>query len=61
MNRLVLTAVVTLHPLCGLVVKDRIECEFRQPRLDITGSRRTVAGKDIAPVTLAVDQQVFLA
>ena len=59
-NRFVLTAVVTLHPLGRLVVKDRLEGKFRQSCLDITGSCRTVTGEDITPVTLAINQQIFL-
>ncbi len=60
-DRFFLTTVVRQHPLRSLGVEYRLQGELRQPSLDITGSSGTIAGQDIAPVTLAIDQQVFLS
>ncbi len=59
-HRLLLAAIVGEHPLGGLLVEDHVEREFRQPRLDVTAGGRLVAREDVAPVALAVDQQVLL-
>ena len=55
-----LAAVVGQHPLGGFLVEDHFGGELRQARLDVTPRGGLVAREDIAPVTLAVDQQVFL-
>ena len=60
MNRLVLTSVIGLHPLSCLGIKNRLEGELRKPRLNITGSRSSIAGKDVSPVTLTINEQIFL-
>ena len=57
---LLVAAVVGAHPLRGLAVEHHVEGEFRQPRLDVSAGRRLVAREDVAPVALAVDQQVLL-
>ena len=55
-----LAAVVGQHPLGGFLVEDHFGGELRQARLNVTPRGGLVAREDIAPVTLAVDQQVFL-
>ena len=57
---LLVAPVVTQLPVGGLGVENGVEGEFREPRLDVTGSGGTVAGEDVAPVALGVDEQVFL-
>ena len=59
-HRLLLAAVVREHPLGGLAVEDHVQREFRQPRLDVSARGGLVAREDVAPVALAVDQQVLL-
>ena len=61
MNRLVLTSVIGFHPLGSLGIEDRFECELGEPCFDITGRSRSVAGKDVTPVTLTINEEVFLA
>ena len=43
------------------MVKQHLMGKFGRPCLNVPGCCRTVAGKDVSPVSLAVDQQVFLA
>ena len=57
---LLLATVVRQHPLGGFLIEDHFGGELRQARLDVTPRGGLVAREDIAPVTLAVDQQVFL-
>ncbi len=57
---LLVAAVVGAHPLGGLAVEHHVEGELRQPRLDVSARSRLVAREDVAPVALAVDQQVLL-
>ena len=59
-NRFFVATVVTELPLGGFRVEHHVEREFRQPRLDISASRRVVACEDVSPVSLRIDQQVFL-
>ena len=60
-HRLLLAAVVGEHPLGGLAVEDHVEGELRQPRLDVSARGGLVAREDVAPVALAVDQQLLLS
>ena len=57
---LLFAAVVTGFPLCGLGVEHHLLGELREARLNITPCSCAVAGKYVAPVTLAVNQQVLL-
>ena len=61
MDRLVLTAVVTLHPFRGLGVKYCLQGKLTQPRLDVTRSGGSITRQNISPVSLAVNEQIFLA
>ena len=61
MDRLVLAAVIGFHPLGGLGIEGRLQGEFGEARLYITRCGGSVTGKYIPPVTLAVNEQVFLA
>ena len=61
MDRLVLTAVVTLHPFRRLGVKHRLQGKLTQSCLNVTRSGGTVTGQDVSPVSLAVNEQIFLA
>ena len=58
---LFVATIVGEHPLGNLGAEDHLECKLRESRLDITGSSRTVAGEDVTPVTLRVNQQIFLS
>ena len=60
MNGFILTSVIGLHPLGGLGIKDRLKGEFGEARLYITWSRSAISGKDISPVSLAINKQIFL-
>ena len=59
-NRFFVAAVVTELPLGSFRVEHHVEREFRQPRLDVSTSRRVIARQDVSPVSLRIDQQVFL-
>ena len=61
MNRLVLTTVIGLHPLGGLGIEDCLQRELGEARLNITRSRSSIACEDVSPVTLTVNEQIFLA
>ena len=60
-NRFVFSSVIRLHPLGSLGIEDCFEGELREARLYITRRRRPVSGKDIAPVPLTINEEVFLA
>ena len=55
------SAIVAKLPLGGLGIEHRFEGKFREARLDVSGSGRRVAGEDVSPVSLGVDEQVFLS
>jgi len=59
-HRLLVAAIVAQLPFRGLRVEDDIGRELAQPGLDVPRGRRTVAGQDVPPVALGVDQQVLL-
>ncbi len=59
-NRLLVAPVVRWFPRRCFGIEHRFERKFRQSRLDVTGCRRFVARENVAPVTLAVDKQIFL-
>ena len=54
-------SVVAGGPLGDFRSKDDVEREFRQAGFDVSGRGGVVAGEDVAPVALRVDEQVFLA
>ena len=54
------SSVVGLLPLGGLGIKDDVQGELRQARFNVSGGRRIVSRQDVAPVSLAVDEEVFL-
>ena len=58
---LLVAAVVAQLPFGGLGVESHVEGEFRQSGLNISGCSGTVAGKDVTPVALCIDQQVLLS
>ena len=58
---LTVTAVVGDLPLCGFMVEDHLFRKRGEARLDVTGSCRVVAGENVTPVTLRVDEQVLLS
>ena len=60
-DRLLVPPVVAHLPFGSLGIEHRVEGKLRESRLDISGSGSTVAGEDITPVTLGVDQQVLLS
>ena len=59
-DRLFVAAVVGELPLRCLGVEHHVERELRQTGLDITSGGSVVAGEDVAPVTLTVNQQILL-
>ena len=59
-DRLLVATVVTQLPLGCFRVEHHVERELRQPRLDVSASRRSVARQDVSPVSLRVDEQVLL-
>ena len=59
-DRFLVPAVIRSHPCRGLGVEHDFLGEFRKPGLDVSRSCVRVAGQDVAPVTLTVDEQVFL-
>ena len=60
-GRLLVAPVVGCHPIGDLRIEDDLLGELAQTGLDVTGSRVAVAGQNVTPVTLAVDQKSFLA
>ena len=58
---LFLASVVRRLPLRGLRVEDHLLGELRQAGLDVAAGGGIVAGEYVAPVTLAVDEEVFLS
>ena len=60
-KRLALASVVGEAPVGDLGVIDRVERELAEACLDVTGRCSTVAGEDVAPVTLGVDEQFLLS
>ena len=60
-ERLALAAVIGQAPVGHLGIIDRIQGEFAQAGLDVTAGSRTVAGEDVTPVTLGVDEQLLLS
>ena len=57
---LLVAAVVGEFPFRRLGVEHHVEGKLRQTRLDVTSGSSVVAGEDVAPVTLTVDQQILL-
>ena len=60
-DRLLVAAVVRELPVGGFRVEHHVERKLRESCLNISGSCRTVAREDISPVTLRIDEQVFLS
>ena len=60
-DRFFLATVVRGFPFGSFLVEDHLVGELRQAGLDVTGSSGIVAGENVAPVTLAVDEELFLA
>ena len=59
-DRLLVAPVVARRPGRDLGSEDHVERELAQPRLDVSRRRRVVAGEDVAPVALGVDEQILL-
>ena len=59
--RLLVATVVALQPRRRLRVEEDLGTEFAEPDLDVTRSGRPIPGKDVPPVSLAVQQQVLLS
>jgi len=59
-HRFLLPAVIGEFPFGGLGIEKDLQGEFRQARFDITGSRGTITGENIAPVSLGIHQQLLL-
>ena len=57
---LLVAAVVAQLPLRRLGVEHRVERKLAQSRLDVSRGGSPVAGQDVAPVALAVNQQILL-
>ncbi len=61
LGRLLVASVVGCHPVGHFRVEDDLLGESAKARLDVTWRRVAVAGEDVAPVSLAVDQKAFLS
>ena len=61
LGRLLVAAVVGVHPVGDLGVEDDFLCELAETRLDVSGGGVGISRKDVTPVTLAVHGQVLLA
>ena len=57
---LFVSSIVRELPFCGLGVKHHLLGKTRQSGFDISGSSRSIAGQNIAPVTLSVNQHLLL-
>jgi hypothetical protein len=55
------TSVISQFPLGCFGVKDHFTRKFRKAGFDIPWCGRTVAGKEVSPVTLGFDEEVFLS
>ena len=60
-NRFLITSVIGHLPLCRLRIEYRLEGKLTQSCLNITWSSGSGACQDISPVTLCIDEQVFLS
>ena len=60
MNRFIFTTVIAELPIGYFGWIQNILPQFGNTRFDITGSRSPVTGEDIPPVSLHIDEQVFL-
>ena len=58
---LLVSTIVAGCPLGDLRAEKDVLGELRQARFDVSGGRRVVAGEDVAPVPLGVDEQLLLA
>ena len=58
--RLFVPAIVGRQPRRRLCVEEHLEGKLAELDLDVTGCRRTVASKDVSPVSLAVEEQFAL-
>ena len=59
-NRLLASAVVAREVLGYFGRKGHVQGKLAQARFNVSGSRRTVSGVDVSPVSLSVNQQVLL-
>ena len=60
-NRFLVPSIVAQLPLGSLGIENHVEGEFRESCLNISGRCSTVTCQDVSPVSLAVNQQVFLS
>ena len=60
-DRLLVSAIIRELPVGGFRIENHIESKLREACLDISGSSSTVARKNVSPVTLRIDEQVFLS
>ena len=60
-DRLFVTAVVAQLPFGGFGVEHHVEGKLRQACLNISRGGSAVASKNVSPVSLTIDQQVFLS
>ena len=60
-NRFLVSAIVGRLPFGSLGIKDNVECELGKAGFNVTGSSCSVAGKNIPPVPLAIDEQILLS
>ena len=59
-DRLLAAAVVAGDPVGGFRVEDDFDGELGEAGLDVARGGRAVAGEDVAPVALGVDEQILL-
>ena len=60
-DRFLVSSVITQLPIRGLWIENYVKSKLRKARLYIAWRRSSVSGKDVSPVSLAVNEQVFLS
>ena len=60
MDGFILTSVIGLHPFGGFRIENSLEGELGETRFYITRGCRSIAGEDVSPVTLTINEQIFL-
>ena len=54
-------SIVTREPRGGFRIEEHLQCKLAQLHLDVTWRRGAVASQNVAPVSLAIQQQLTLA
>ena len=57
----IISSVIGFRPFCSFRVENNFQRERSKPSFNISRCRSRIAGKNISPVSLRIDQQLFLA